>query len=247
MFTFFIIIILLLFFVPGILLIVWVFKRSTRTLSSAEEHSEKQKLLNDVQARQQSLSPITSPEDISNNIELNYKKSFTISSSGIIKSVSGQPVLAYSGVQRGIKVNERIAIAGSNFTFFIEVYKQDMTVSFNGQLIGYVDASKRILNTSKTAIGMFTEREGYYELAMGHRDRIVARIPRSRDVRRGHWVTRRSTSSIMNRQYVRRLNPDLMNPGMRMVQITDSSITDEESAWLVALTVYEIMHSALEA
>lgn len=217
-------------FAPFAILLWWIFKKSTRKLNPVELQNERLKLEAYVNSMLPSLVPISTPDDIAHDIRSSYSKGFSITSEGCIYSRYGQPVLAYSAVHRGIYTNERIVLKSNNLSFYIEVYKVDKKVVLNGQIFGYTDGSKRILDASKTPIGYIAVRKKNFEIILN--GRVVASLNYSEG-----GITK--TLNMFSELSANR------SAAFNIVETLEDNLSEEEKQWIILLTAYEMIHNRL--
>jgi len=217
-------------FGPFAILIGWIIKKSTRKLSNPELQNERLKLEHYVNSVLPSLAPLSSPNQIVNDIRCSYSKGFSISSEGFIYSQYGQPVLAFSAVHRGIYTNERIVLKSSNLSFYIEVYKVDKKIELNGRTFGYIDGAKTIYDANRKRVGYVRILKKNFEIVMNGRP--VASLNYSEA---GITKTLNLFSELSSNR----------KAAFNIVETLEDNLSEEEKQWIICLIAYEMIHNQL--
>lgn len=231
-----------------VLLIRYVIKKSKADQPKHVLEKEKSVLIEKVRANKRKLIP-WKPEYIevlSNNIDFNYRKSFTRKFNGTIKTIDNKNLIAFRRLDRGqFKVTSRIFAIGSDFEIYFELKGNEIQIYFNNKSIGKLVNGIDIINSKARQIGIVsrnaTDKPYYLINFNGEKIAYVIKNSDRRTFLRNPFYDFYPTST-MDR------DPFIDNEVAKLTTLTKlyRDLNDEEYKWILSLIVFEAAYYGID-
>jgi hypothetical protein len=184
-------------------------------------------------------------EAISNNLDFNFKKSFTRKFNGYIKTLDEEKLIAFRRIDRGNSdFTSRITAISSEFEIFFDQNKNNISIFFNNQYIGSLSDYNNILNPDKKIIGELNrnnnEKGGYYIYFNNEKIAFLIKNSERRNFLRNPFYDKYSSDSLGTELTLE--NEVSISKLVKLYR----ELNETEYKWVLSLVVYEAIFYGID-
>lgn len=222
--------------------------KSLKEKSPAERLADKQALKVKLEAKKKGLVSWSghAASDITNNLYYKASGSFPGSISGVVNSPGGNPIVAFSRLDSGMKTHSCFFASSSDWEFYFEFLGTTVTIWKNDMLFGYFEPGFA-RDANRTEIAKLTRPFTYLHF-LGEKRYFGLYFPSGHkaEFRESHHrgrfksVTKRNRDGAFNPTSTEIITVEL-EPAYPMLQF-QSELTADEAEWVLALTLFEVIH-----
>ncbi|WP_422104357.1 hypothetical protein [Winogradskyella sp.] len=229
-----------------VLLIRYVIKKSKADQPKHILEKEKNELLTKARSKKSKLIDWRRDdlENLSNDLDFNYSKGFTMRFNGTINSLNGERLIAFRRLDRGnFNTTSKIVAISKSFEIYFSQKQNEVAIYFDSKYLGKL-INDDIIDHNQETIGKLNRNRSnkdYYIIELNQEQiAFVIKNSERRTLLRNPFFDFRPSNALEVEPFDE--NPVSISNTLRLYR----ELNDYEYHWILSLAIYEIIYYGID-